>query len=151
MLLVLIAAGLAPFFLKDQNGQPLFKIDDIKIPHITIPKLPGTNSAKTPHKIQLYRWQDKSGSWQFSNTPPEGIHFEVMEVDANMNVVPAIQHKAIVEQGEAGKKNTSTDTPPDMPSPYSIDQVQRLIGDAKAISATADERQKNLDQAINGQ
>ena len=41
----------------------------------------------------VYRWKDKYGNWQFSDTAPEGIESEVIEVvdkinTMNMNEVP---------------------------------------------------------------
>ena len=153
MLLVLIAAGMAPFFLKDKHGQALLKIGDIKLPSIQLPESFDTRAPPSPQKIQLYRWQDETGSWQFSNTPPEGQHFEVMEIDANMNIVPAVQQNPVPKSNQGNKQTSeaSTSVLPDLPLSYSVEQVQQLIGDAKTISSTAEDRQKNLDQAISAQ
>ena len=153
MLLALIAMGIAPFFLKDKNGRPLLGINDIKLPLFQLPELPDINSTTSSPKVQVYRWRDGNGRWQFSNTAPEGKDFEVMEVDANMNRVPAVQQNPTPKPDQSDKpaSKTSTTILPDMSLPYSAKQVQQLIGDAKAISSTAEERKKNLDQAINAQ
>jgi len=49
--------------------------------------LPASATAQT-----LYRWRDKHGQWQISDTPPgSGIKYDTMHYPTNANVIPAEQ------------------------------------------------------------
>ena len=37
----------------------------------------------------VYRWKDKQGQWQITNTPPpQGIDYEIVEYRKDTNVIP---------------------------------------------------------------
>ena len=38
----------------------------------------------------VYRWKDKQGQWQITNTPPpQGIKYETLEYRKDTNVIPS--------------------------------------------------------------
>lgn len=39
-------------------------------------------------RTRLYRWQDETGEWHVSDTPPEGSDYEVVEYRSDANTVP---------------------------------------------------------------
>ncbi len=69
--LALLAALVAPFFLRGPDGQPLMTIDDFI-------ETPAASISITPTNV--YRWQDEYGVWQFGDEPPLGVEAQVMEI-----------------------------------------------------------------------
>lgn len=50
-----------------------------------LPSLPAVSA-----KIEMYKWRDEQGHWQYSNTPPaEGVSYEIIEYWENSNVIPS--------------------------------------------------------------
>lgn len=45
--------------------------------------LPGGEATTT-----MYKWQGKDGGWHFTNTPPDGVAYETVEVRTDVNVIP---------------------------------------------------------------
>lgn len=37
----------------------------------------------------LYKWKDEQGQWHVTDVPPEGRSYEKVEIDPNLNVLPA--------------------------------------------------------------
>jgi len=45
---------------------------------------------KTVTHTTVYRWKDKQGQWQITNTPPgKGIKYEIVEYRKDTNVIPS--------------------------------------------------------------
>jgi len=82
MIVLVILACLAPFFLKGPGDKALITPDKIKLPDIklpgrksvdTRPNIPTNRGSKSENKIAIYRWQDKDGTWHFTDYPnPDG-------------------------------------------------------------------------------
>jgi len=51
-------------------------------------------AGQAPVRSIVYKWQDSSGNWQISNTPPaKGTPYTEQEYLSNTNVVPALPKK----------------------------------------------------------
>jgi len=97
-LLALSAAFL--FLYPMKNGKPLLsleelkmqKLPDISLPDIELPKLPGDSSSST---VKVYKWQDSSGNWHFSNEPPpDHTSYQTTDVDPNANLIQGMKSTA---------------------------------------------------------
>ena len=72
LVLALIAALGAPFFMEGPTGQPLMTVDDFVDDNVPRPP------------TQVYRWQDEHGVWQFGESPAEGTDAEPVDVSQNL-------------------------------------------------------------------
>lgn len=118
LVLLLLLAVAAPFFIPGPNGKPLMSFDRVKrilndqfpvarqvdqlrtkakekAVEITKemqshekPKQAETPSEKPPET--LYKWRDQNGTWHFTNRPPpEGVEYTVVKWTGEENFVPA--------------------------------------------------------------
>ena len=74
LILLLIAAVSAPFFITGRDGRPLARLDriglpDLKLPQVSLPGWLGGTGASSD-KVTFYRWHDAAGGVQVSNHPP---------------------------------------------------------------------------------
>ncbi len=128
MMLFVVLALAAPFFLKGPDGQPLLTLDKAKATASdSLDDLKGqwddvTDSAaraagdENAGKVAVHRWQDENGQWHYSNEAPVGGQAETVYVDPDINLMdpveikrrsktrdskPAISHPGIITPGRA--------------------------------------------------
>jgi hypothetical protein len=108
LVLLLLLAVAAPFFIPGPNGQPLMSFDRVK--RILSEQFPVARQVdrlntkakvkageisqklqapKKPEKVEtpaeqppetLYKWRDGDGTWHFTNRPPpEGVEYTVVK------------------------------------------------------------------------
>lgn len=108
LVLLLLLAVAAPFFIPGPNGKPLMSFDRVK--RILSDQFPVAHqvdqlrtkakekaseitkemkSQKKPEKVELpsqkppetlYKWRDQNGTWHFTNRPPpEGVAYTVVK------------------------------------------------------------------------
>ena len=73
MVLMLLGALALPFFMEGPNGKPIMTMDKMVGESVTslIPSEP----------VEMYRWQDEHGVWQFGERAPEQAPSAMMSVD----------------------------------------------------------------------
>lgn len=117
LVLLLLLAVAAPFFIPGPNGKPLMSFDRVK--RILNDQFPiarqvdqlrtkakekaseitkEMQSRKKPEKVEapsekppetLYKWRDQNGTWHFTNRPPpEGVQYTVVKWTGAENFVP---------------------------------------------------------------
>lgn len=148
LLLVLIAAFAIPFTVPMNNGKPLLefsmpRLATPELPDVSIPEI-GTGKQEN-NQVQLYRWKDAGGVWQFANTPPSGVAYEVQTVDTNTNIIQAVPTE--VETAEPVKGEADPITPLSGLSPS---QAMKTLEDAKKVQSMVDEHKAAMDRAIEG-
>ena len=99
----------------------------------------------TDEKVQVYKWRDKNGVVQFSNTPPSSeSNAERIVLDPSSNVVQAV--KVPVKKEVPAHKPAATAK---ASSPYSIKGMKKTIDGAKGVEKLLQQRdaeqQKLLD------
>ena len=99
----------------------------------------------TDEKVQVYKWRDKNGVMQFSNTPPPAeSNAEQIVLDPNSNVVQAVK-VPVKKEVPAHKPATTAKAS----SPYSIKGMKKTIDGAKGVEKLLQQRdaeqQKLLD------
>ena len=102
LILLVIIALAAPFFIKGQDGRPLMTLEDIQKPDSlenyaeSLGKMGGSVSGvakdagkKSPESsARVYSWRDEQGNVHYSNVPPkEAAAVETVKVDPNINVI----------------------------------------------------------------
>ena len=58
---ILLAAIVAPYFIKGPDGQPLMEAEE------QLADLPDMGSVVPQGPVVVHRWQDENGVWHFSN------------------------------------------------------------------------------------
>lgn len=101
------------------------------------------SSAVTDKKVQVYKWRDKNGIMQFSNTPPTttATNAESVLVDPNNNLVKAIK----IPEKEEPKEVVKTESP----SPYSVKGMKKVMNDAKSVEALLQKRHEEQQKMMN--
>jgi hypothetical protein len=166
-LVVLAVAG--PFIMKRPDGRPLLTINDIKSGDSAIMKsfktLTGLfhSSSSTlslddnlPEEEQLltrvHKWQDKEGTWHFSDQQPEGAASETVEIDPNQNILEMNDAEVLKKlMGDKEEKTASAAQalapPPNMiPGLPSIDQAKQAMDNAKAVQGLLDNHYKQIEK-----
>jgi len=72
IVLVLLALAL-PFFMKGPSGQPIVTLDKV------VGDTEGNIAPGEP--VEMYRWQDEHGVWQFGEEAPEQVSAAKLTVD----------------------------------------------------------------------
>ncbi len=163
LIAILVISLLLPFtFLKDEHGNPMLSVRDLKFPSVTLPelsmpdflssampKLPGgvrgSDGELLDRKDMIYKWTDADGNLQFSNSqPPEGVVYTLKGYDLNLNVIQAVEAQATgsgeVSGSQAKKKITSAK---DIGSPYSVERIEKLFEDTNNIENLLNQRFNN--------
>jgi hypothetical protein len=75
---LIVLAGAGYYIYQDPAARDYFKQQSETV-------LPKTVTHTT-----VYKWKDKQGHWQITNTPPpEGIKYETVEYRKDTNVIPS--------------------------------------------------------------
>ena len=106
-----------------------------------LPTPQGEEDAMAPPP-PVYRWQDESGQWHFSNTPPEAVQAELVEIGA-VNVMQSIEVPDAEPSREVAAPPASI---PDVTAGVSADQVKEMMDTVNNLQDTLNARQSELDQ-----
>lgn len=147
LLLALVGALAAPFFLKGPNGLPLLNYKDF------IPTTDSVINSVTPKtETQLYKWKDAKGHWQFGDTPPEGSLAEKMQVKTQINEMKTIElpdgFKDKTQQTNEADAQKRFDPLNSGASPLStapIEKVPEMLEQIDGFQKKLDDRAKTLD------
>lgn len=150
LLLLLLFAALFPFVFPWKDGKPLLSWSELRMPALSRGGLPALPALTLPQPeqgrtanqpVQLYRWRDGDGVMQFSNElPPAGVVYEVVEVNPDSNLIPALPpakgatEEAATEGGDGPAVS--------IPSPLTVSpgEALQLLEDAKNLREQSKER-----------
>lgn len=168
MIFSVVVAMAGPFVMKGPNGQPLMDIRDL-MPRVSSTSLsgllPGDADISTATdgatqmlgKQQFYKWKDKNGVWQFSQTPPPpGIENNTVDVYPDANIIQSMPKDKI--DSALGRTVTETvnsvtkapESPLDdlgtglFPTTVPLDKIPDLINQAKAVQDLMNQRGEQL-------
>ncbi len=101
------------------------------------------SSVVSDKKVQVYKWRDKHGVMQFSNTPPPtDKSAEQVTLDPNKNVIDAVK----IPPKEEPKAVAQTQAP----SPYSVKGMKKVMNDAKGVEEMLKKRDEDQRKAMDG-
>ncbi len=83
LFVLVLAALIAPMFLKGPDGQPIMNFAD------WLPSKPEITTPVSTSSPEYYRYRDSAGNWQYTDRPPEGVEFEQVQVDTSVNNIQA--------------------------------------------------------------
>lgn len=125
------------FISSGLNGGGLSDIEKLKA---AAPK--NLSSVVTDKKVQVYKWRDKNGVMQFSNTPPaSGADAEQVELNPNSNIVQAVK----VPEKEVAVEAAETSAP----SPYSVKGMKKAVDDARGVEELLQKRHEEQQKMLN--
>ena len=152
---VVIGASLPFTLFKGEDGGPLLRISDLKIPSFSMPdfsfpSFPGSRKAlKTSQpmsQVTIYKWTDAEGDLQFGSSPPaEGIEYTEKQYDPNENVIPAVNTDSSNRQQESEAvlaKTSSQDV--EIGGIFSPGVIEKLFEDANNVGKSSNNRTKTL-------
>lgn len=126
------------FFIQGPGGEPILTVGDLK------PEVPANGSVEADTSATVYKWQDEYGNWQFSTERPEGVAMETVELDGQINTVPAVKAKSqklsSLSAGIAALPKGVTSVSPD--------KIAKMTEAAQQIEAQAAARKKEIDRAL---
>jgi len=100
------------------------------------------SNAVTEEKVSVYKWRDKNGVMQFSNTPPaSGAVAELIVLKPNSNIVQAVK----IPQQEAFTEEVNRSAP----NPYSIQGMKQVMDDAKGVEQLLQNRHEQQQKMLN--
>ncbi len=146
LLLLLIGAIAAPFFLKTPEGRPLITLEQIKIPELSIfstdPVSRWFRDSKDNEtdSIKVYKWRDEKGVVHYSDYKKPGQEAELTEIKG-ISILPSMPKSETKQQ----KADTLA-----IPSPGTaqIGQIPKLIDDARQLEQVLGDRKKRQDEII---
>lgn len=156
--LVLGVGGL--FVIKDMDGRPLLRFDDLRWPAMSLPELPNVKQLFTkaedalpPGKppqdraVKVYKWKDAKGVWHFSDAPnPQGTS-ATLDVDPDTNVVPGRPaDPAGSGDGKKGDPSQSGEEPATGPKGMPLGRVPEIMEQTRDMQRRLDDKARKLDQ-----
>lgn len=158
MIAALFIALLLPFtILKDDSGNTLMSLKNMKLPDFSMPDMPDMPGGKTLSPIGsggedlFYKWYDAQGNVQFTTEPPaQGIEYTIKGYDPDANVIQAVKIPA--EPAPDSGTDTPTKTklkPGDVENPYDPESIKKLMDDARNIQNILNQRYQDQESASN--
>ncbi|MFL0798626.1 MAG: hypothetical protein K6L73_14185 [Cellvibrionaceae bacterium] len=152
--LMLGVAGM--FFIKNPDGQPWLKPSDFlpdfdgwgrklgqTVEQTTGEDVEGLNKMG---KTRVFKWKDKYGKSQFSDRPPFNTadisDLKEVWIDPNVNLMEGIK---MLEEEES-QAGVSSSLPVPLPTTVPLDQVPKLVEDAKKVQDLMSQRAKELEK-----
>lgn len=145
------------FFIKKPDGTPWLSLNDLipskeSISDTLGQVVPDQVVGGDGGKVSVYRWKDKEGNWQFSDTPPDNLVVEQILVSTDLNRDLAPAELELEDEPEAkpksGKAVLIGDGPSLSPTTISPDKIGKLIDDANNVQNLMNDRQKQIDSAL---
>ena len=151
---VVIAAVLSFTIFKGEDGKPLLRFSEFKVPEIELADFPSmslpeswwTTGSELPRaEITIYKWTDVEGNLQFSNSPPpEGIEYTVKKYNPNENVIPAVS----TDSSNAGQLLNKSSQDGDFGGIFPPGVIEKLFKDANNVDKPQTDRKNNLDAVL---
>jgi hypothetical protein len=164
-LLALVAAAVAPLFLRAPDGRPLMTLDDWT-PDLDglgarlaplVDRLRAAGDDASPNAVGadredggsegetiVWRWRDAAGVWHFAEAPPAGIEAEAVRLDPDANLVPGL--RATAPTSRSGAAAASAPAPgASAPGPDALVDPAELRRRAETVRARAEARLETLE------
>jgi len=123
-------------FMESGFSGGMSEFDDLKA---KAPK--NITNVVTDEKVKVYKWRDKNGLMQFSNSPPPAGEVEQIELNPNENIVQAV--KVPVEEVE--QKQTAA---VERPNVYSPKGMKKVMDDVKNVEKLMQQRSEDQQKML---
>jgi hypothetical protein len=133
-----------------KNGKPLLSLERLSLPslpEVSLPDLPlpeADHSAKS-EPVTAYKWRDEQGSWHFAGEPPQGVSYQRIELDPQINLIQAgggptqaaAEQKQSVQSGDEGSAFA-----------YTPEQIGAVMESAREASAALGAHHRAVEAAL---
>lgn len=143
MLIVLgVMSAIPMLFIGDNKLAGIFGLGSGSAkPEVKLPS--NVKTVVTDKKVEVYKWRDKHGVMQFSNTPPrDGGDSDKVVLSPNTNVIEAIDVPEPEPVVASGPKVYS------LKNPYTPDGMKELVNSSKDIQETMNQRQAEQEKMM---
>jgi hypothetical protein len=153
MIVLAILACIAPFFLKGPADTALVTPDQIKLPKLklfgqknvdTRPNSPMNRASSPKSQIAIYRWQDKGGTWHFTDYPnpdgPSQVIYVSPDRPRNKNGAPSLKETRKEASEEHGALSG------DLSFPLTPSNVKKLKEEAETLKKELEKRYEELSE-----
>ena len=118
----------------------------IKSTELSIPKLPDSKPSSSG-PVTVYRWQDTSGQWHFSNTPPaqseKPANYSSLVVNPDSNVIQSIQPSRNENENKTSPdKHSNGSAKNEQLNPYSKETIEQLFKQTETIRKNMQQREQ---------
>ena len=145
-------AMLLPFFMNNNEGEPMFSLPETKDLIPSGLSSENTNSVLPSSSQTFYKWQDENGTWHYGDTPPpNGPKVSTIEVDSNANVIQSFSAPPPKKEVKSTPTPSAIDTESDNPlnNVLSFERAANVLNDAKKVQGLMDNHNAQL-EAISG-
>jgi hypothetical protein len=145
MLVLVAIAFSAPMLIRNPDGTFF-----VEVPWES------TNSNKLKanifHQKSFYKWQEEDGTWHYSDQPQVGKNIETVTINTNTNVIQSLRiekkkEDVVVERPSEVKADIPAMS---LPMTVPLEKVSKMLDEANNIQHVMDNRNKQLEQAIDG-
>jgi len=135
--------------MSGKNGFDTVEIPELKMPQLDVPQWIESVTELAPEGdsdagVQVYKWQDEAGVWQYSNEYPLGVaQVETVLITSNSSV------QAVTPKAE--EADVETEFVSQSPTDEALDltlspaRIQKLIQDARNVQTLVDEHAQQME------
>lgn len=139
MMVMLLGALALPFFMKGPDGQPIVTVEEM---------FEDSVSSIVPSKpVEMYRWQDEHGVWQFGERAPTDVAAASITVDGSHTNSMGSEWDVTPIVAGAGESAAV-----DFQMPNSLSDAYRaapeLMGAAQRAAGVMNSRQEEMDDLL---
>jgi len=149
-ILVLVAAMALPFFIDNNNGEPMLSLPS------TESFLPSKSSTATisnvlPTTTTVFKWKDTSGVWHYTDqAPTDRVDIETVEIDTRTNIIQSFSDSSPDVAADSAASTAAKMTSPDAGF-LSLDRAMNVMQDAKLARKAMEQRNQQLQEIIGEQ
>jgi hypothetical protein len=108
-------------------------------------------------KQRVYKWQDQSGQWHYTQIrpPSDARAVESMDLDPMQNVIAGFKHPEVRDENEPAPEEpierAEPETEPEeviAENPYNPETIKKMFDDAKALQETLGKRYEVQEQLL---
>lgn len=103
-----------------------------------------TKAAKPASTQSFYKWQDAQGQWHYTDKAPNDIESSQISVRSDTNIIRSVP----VAQPASSKPSQQPATK-HLPAALNPAQAMKALEDAKHAKQAMEQRQQQLDSALN--
>lgn len=156
LVLLLILACVAPFFIKGPDGRPLMSIDKLNPLSLSMPSFDAFKTkrhekeAANKDSLRVFKWRDQRGVVHYSNRPGQEQRSELIEIK-DITILPNQRQKQSFGTPAGNRVQLNNNGNP-IPSPTSVplSEIPKLVEDAKQVERLVQERKLKQDRIVEG-
>lgn len=152
LLLLLVLGAVFPFVYPWSDGKPLLSLNDLTFPAAPDLSLPdialSQNDKPASQPVVVYKWQDAEGGWQFGSKPPQGVNYEVVELDPNTNLLPGVKPLPANPPTTTSEMEKQDSAGPDNGEPvigYTPDKIEAMMEKTRQARDSLNEHYRTLE------